>query len=157
MDIQIRADEISSVLKEQIKNYSKNIEVSETGSVLSIGDGVARIYGLENVMAGELVEFPNEVTGMVLNLEQDSVGVVIFGQDSAIKEGDTVKRTKKIVQVPVGEALLGRVVDALGNPIDGKGPIESDHSRIVELKAPGSFPVSRYMNLCKRALKLLIR
>ncbi|MCB0413481.1 MAG: F0F1 ATP synthase subunit alpha [Bdellovibrionales bacterium] len=138
--MQIRADEISSVLKEQIKNYNKNIEVSETGSVLSVGDGVARVYGLDNVMAGELVEFPNDVTGMVLNLEQDSVGVVIFGEDRYIKEGDTVKRTQKIVQVPVGEALLGRVVDVLGNPIDGKGPIETEHNRIVELKAPGIIP-----------------
>src|SRR6056297_657790 len=111
MDIQIRSDEISKVLKEQIKNYNKSIEVTETGTVLSIGDGVARIFGLENAMAGELVEFSDAVTGMVLNLEQDSVGVVIFGEDSSIKEGDTVKRTGKIVQVPVGEELLGRVVN----------------------------------------------
>ncbi len=137
METTIRADEISRVLKEQIKNYNKTIEVSETGSVLSVGDGVARIYGLEKVMAGELVEFPNQIFGMVLNLETDSVGVVIFGNDSTIREGDTVKRTKKIVQVPVGEALLGRVVDALGNPIDGKGDLKSTHTRIVELKAPG--------------------
>ena len=124
MDLGIRADEISRVLKEQIKNYQKTIEVSETGSVLSVGDGVARIYGMENVQAGELVEFPGEIFGMALNLEQDSVGVVIFGEDSSIKEGDVVKRTGKIVQVPVGEALLGRVVDALGNPIDGQGPLK---------------------------------
>ena len=137
MDMQIRADEISKILKEQIKNYSKSIEVSETGSVLSVGDGVARVYGLETAMAGELVEFPGETYGMVLNLESESVGVVIFGEDRGIKEGDTVKRTKKIVQVPVGEALLGRVVDPLGNPIDGHGPIKTEHSRIVELKAPG--------------------
>lgn len=133
----IRADEISKVLKEQIKNYNKSIEVSETGSVLSVGDGVARVYGLETAMAGELVEFPGGVTGMVLNLESESVGVVIFGEDRGIKEGDTVKRTKKIVQVPVGEALLGRVVDPLGNPIDGRGPITTEHSRVVEIKAPG--------------------
>jgi F-type H+-transporting ATPase subunit alpha len=133
----IRADEISRVLKEQIKNYNKTIEVSETGSVLSVGDGVARIYGLEKVMAGELVEFPNNITGMVLNLEADSVGVVIFGNDRDIREGDTVKRTKKIVQVPVGEALLGRVVNALGQPIDGRGPIASKESRVIELKSPG--------------------
>ena len=133
----IRADEISRVLKEQINQYNKKIEVSETGSVLSVGDGVARVYGLENVMAGELVEFPGEVYGMALNLEDSFVGVVIFGEDRTIKEGDVVKRTKKIVQVPVGEALLGRVVNALGQPIDGKGPINSPHSRIVELKAPG--------------------
>ena len=137
METTIRADEISRVLKEQIKNYNKTIEVSETGSVLSVGDGVARIYGLEKVMAGEMVEFPNNIFGMVLNLETDSVGVVIFGNDSTIREGDTVKRTKKIVQVPVGEGLLGRVVDALGNPIDGKGELKSKETRIVELKAPG--------------------
>lgn len=137
METTIRADEISRVLKEQIKNYNKTIEVSETGSVLSVGDGVARVYGLEKAMAGELVEFPNQINGMVLNLETDSVGVVIFGDDRDIREGDTVKRTKRIVQVPVGEALLGRVVDALGRPIDGRGPIETKHSRIVEIKAPG--------------------
>src|SRR3954466_13349446 len=120
MELQIRADEISKILKEQIKGYSKSVEVSETGTVLSVGDGVAKIYGLETAMSGELIEFPGEIFGMVLNLETDSVGVVIFGEDRSIKEGDTVKRTKKIVQVPVGEALLGRVVDPLGNPIDGR-------------------------------------
>lgn len=134
---QIRADEISRVLKEQINQYSKKIEVSEAGSVLSVGDGVARVYGLENVQAGELVEFSSGVQGMVLNLEEGYVGVVIFGEDRNIKEGDTVKRTKKIVEVPVGEALLGRVVDALGKPIDGRGPINTPHTRVVELKAPG--------------------
>ncbi len=137
METTIRADEISRVLKEQINQYNKKIEVSETGSVLSVGDGVARIYGLENAMAGELVEFPGEVYGMVLNLEASFVGVVIFGEDRNIKEGDVVKRTKKIVQVPVGEALLGRVVNALGQPVDGKGPINTPHNRVVELKAPG--------------------
>jgi F-type H+-transporting ATPase subunit alpha len=137
METNIRADEISRVLKEQIKNYNKAIEVSETGSVLSVGDGVARVYGLEKAMAGELVEFSNQVTGMVLNLEADSVGVVIFGDDRDIREGDSVKRTKKIVQVPVGEALLGRVVNVLGEAIDGRGPIQSQHSRVVEIKAPG--------------------
>lgn len=137
MEMTIRADEITKVLKEQIKNYNKTVQVSETGTVLSVGDGVARIYGLETAMAGELVEFPGDTYGMVLNLETDSVGVVIFGEDRGIKEGDTVKRTKKIVSVPVGEALLGRVVDGLGNPIDGRGPINSPHTRIVELKAPG--------------------
>ncbi len=134
---QVRADEISRVLKEQINQFSKKIEVSEAGSVLSVGDGVARVYGLENVQAGELVEFSSGVRGMVLNLEEGYVGVVIFGEDRYIKEGDTVKRTKKIVEVPVGEALLGRVVDALGNPIDGRGPLNTPHSRVVELKAPG--------------------
>lgn len=137
MEMQIRADEISKILKEQIKNYSKSIEVTETGSVLSVGDGVARVYGLETAMAGELVEFPGEVFGMVLNLEAESVGVVIFGEDRGIKEGDTVKRTKKIVSVPVGEGLLGRVVDGLGNAIDGRGPITAKENRVVEIKAPG--------------------
>ncbi|MCE3009410.1 MAG: F0F1 ATP synthase subunit alpha [Proteobacteria bacterium] len=137
METTIRADEISRVLKEQISQYNKKIDVSETGSVLSVGDGVARVYGLDNAMAGELVEFPGEVFGMVLNLEDSFVGVVIFGEDRFIKEGDLVKRTKKIVSVPVGEALLGRVVNALGQPVDGKGPINTSHSRVVELKAPG--------------------
>lgn len=137
MEVAIRADEISRVLKEQIKNYNKSVEVSETGTVLAVGDGVARVYGMEKVMAGEMVEFPGEVMGMVLNLEKDSVGVVIFGEDRDIKEGDTVKRTQKIVQVPVGEALLGRVVDVLGRPVDGRGPVETKHSRVVEVKAPG--------------------
>ncbi|MFN7728891.1 MAG: F0F1 ATP synthase subunit alpha [Bdellovibrio sp.] len=137
METQIRAEEISRVLKDQIAQYNKKIEVSETGTVLSVGDGVARIYGLENVMAGELVEFPGDTFGMVLNLEESFVGVVIFGEDRYIKEGDLVKRTKKIVEVPVGEALLGRVVNALGIAVDGKGPIKTPHTRIVELKAPG--------------------
>lgn len=137
MELSIRADEISRVLKEQIKNYNKTIEISETGTVLAVGDGVARVYGLENAMAGELVEFSSEVYGMVLNLEQDSVGVVIFGEDKSIREGDAVKRTGDIVKVPVGEALLGRVVDVLGNPIDGKGAINAKETKIVEIKAPG--------------------
>ena len=137
METQIRAEEISRILKDQIAQYNKKIEVSETGTVLSIGDGVARVYGLENAMAGELVEFPGDVYGMVLNLEEAFVGVVIFGEDRNIKEGDTVKRTKRIVEVPVGEALLGRVVNALGQPIDGRGAIQTAHTRVVELKAPG--------------------
>jgi F-type H+-transporting ATPase subunit alpha len=137
MEAQIRADEIGRVLKEQISKYNKNVEVAETGSVLSVGDGVARVYGLENVMAGEMVDFSNGVQGMALNLESSQVGIVIFGEDRNIKEGDVVKRTKKIVSVPVGEALLGRVVNALGAPIDGMGPINTPHSRAVELKAPG--------------------
>lgn len=137
MDLSIRADEISRVLKEQIKSYNKNLEVTESGTVLSVGDGVARVYGLDNAMAGELIEFPGNVMGMVLNLENDSVGVVILGEDRDIKEGDIVKRTKKIVQVPVGDGLMGRVVDGLGNPIDGKGPIQSSESRVVDVKAPG--------------------
>lgn len=137
METQIRAEEISRVLKDQINSYHKKVEVNETGTVLSVGDGVARIYGLEKAMAGELVEFPGEIFGMVLNLEESYVGVVIFGEDRNIKEGDTVKRTKRIVQAPVGEALLGRVVNGLGMPVDGKGPINTPHTRVVELKAPG--------------------
>jgi F-type H+-transporting ATPase subunit alpha len=137
MATKIRADEISRILKEQIEKYNTQLEVKETGTVLSVGDGVARIYGLQTAMAGELVEFPGDIFGMVLNLEQDSVGVVIFGEDKNIKEGDTVKRTQRIVEVPVGESLLGRVVDVLGNPIDGKGPITSNKTRVVDVKAPG--------------------
>ena len=159
MEMQIRADEISKVLKEQIKNYNKTIEVSETGTVLSVGDGVARIYGLETAMAGELVEFPGNVVGMVLNLEAESVGVVIFGEDRGIKEGDVVKRTKKIVQVPVGEALLGRVVDPLGNPIDGQGPIAAQKTRVVELKAPGiitRFPVHEPLQTGIKAIDSMV-
>lgn len=137
METKIRADEISRILKDQIKSYTNTMEIRETGTVLSIGDGVARVYGLETAMAGELVEFPGEVFGMVLNLEKDSAGIVVFGEDRNIKEGDLVKRTKRIVEVPVGEGLLGRVVDVLGNPIDGKGPLESKESRVVDVKAPG--------------------
>ena len=133
----IRADEISRVLKEQIKNYNTKLEVSETGTVLSVGDGVARIHGLDNVMYGELIEFPNNIMGMALNLEKDCVGAVIFGADGTIKEGDTVKRTKRIVQVPVGPAMLGRVVDVLGNAIDGGEPIKTEHFLQMEVKAPG--------------------
>lgn len=135
--MEIRADEITRVLKDQIKNYNKTLDVHETGSVLSVGDGVARVFGLDNVMSGELVEFPGDLYGMALNLENNSVGAVIFGDDYKIKEGDTVKRTKKIVEVPVGDGLLGRVVDALGNPIDGKGPIKATEHRVVDVKAPG--------------------
>jgi F-type H+-transporting ATPase subunit alpha len=133
----IRAAEISAILREQIKNFGQEAEVSEVGQVLSVGDGIARVYGLDNVQAGELVEFENGVRGMTLNLEIDNVGIVIFGNDREIKEGQTVKRTRAIVDVPVGKEMLGRVVDALGNPIDGKGPIQSTESRRVELKAPG--------------------
>ena len=117
----IRAAEISAILKDQIKNFGKEADVSEIGHVLSVGDGIARIYGLDKVQAGELVTFPGDISGMALNLEEDNVGVVLFGNDRNIKEGDTVKRTGAIVDVPVGKELLGRVVDALGNPIDGKG------------------------------------
>ena len=136
----IRAAEISAILKEQIKNFGAEAEVSEVGQVLSVGDGIARVYGLDNVQAGEMVEFPGNIRGMALNLETDNVGVVIFGSDRDIKEGDTVKRTGAIVDVPVGKGLLGRVVDPLGNPLDGKGPIESDERRLVDVKAPGIIP-----------------
>ena len=136
----IRAAEISSILKEQIKNFGKEAEVSEIGQVLSVGDGIARVYGLDKVQAGEMVEFPGGIRGMALNLEADNVGIVIFGDDRGIKEGDTVKRTGAIVEVPVGKGLLGRVVDALGNPIDGKGPIKADKRMRVDVKAPGILP-----------------
>ncbi len=136
----IRAAEISSILKEQIKNFGQEAEVSEIGQVLSVGDGIARVYGLDNVQAGEMVEFKDGLRGMALNLEADNVGVVIFGDDRNIHEGDTVKRTGAIVEVPVGKGLLGRVVDGLGNPIDGKGPIESAEKRRVDVKAPGILP-----------------
>ena len=136
----IRAAEISAILKDQIKNFGKEAEVSEVGQVLSVGDGIARVYGLDNVQAGEMVEFPGGIRGMALNLEADNVGVVIFGNDRDIKEGDTVKRTGAIVDVPVGKGLLGRVVDALGNPIDGKGPIKATERRRVDVKAPGIIP-----------------
>ncbi|MEO0329331.1 MAG: F0F1 ATP synthase subunit alpha [Pseudomonadota bacterium] len=136
----IRAAEISAILKDQIKNFGKEAEVSEVGQVLSVGDGIARVYGLDNVQAGELVEFPGGIAGMALNLETDNVGVVIFGDDRSIKEGDTVKRTGSIVDVPVGPELLGRVVDGLGNPIDGKGPIKSKKRSRVDVKAPGIMP-----------------
>ncbi len=135
--MELRAEEISQIIKDQIENYEKKVEVSETGTILTVGDGIARIYGLENAMAGELLLFPHDIYGMVLNLEEDNVGAAIFGEDIEISEGDEVKRTGRIVEVPVGEALLGRVVNALGQPIDGKGPVDSDQSRRVEIKAPG--------------------
>src|SRR5687768_12687618 len=136
----IRAAEISAILKDQIKNFGQEAEVSEVGQVLSVGDGIARVYGLDKVQAGEMVEFENGTRGMALNLETDNVGIVIFGGDREIKEGQTVKRTGTIVDVPVGRGLLGRVVDALGNPIDGKGPIDTSERRRVEVKAPGIIP-----------------
>src|SRR6202012_4635110 len=135
----IRAAEITAILKDQIKNFGQEAEVTEVGQVLSVGDGIARIYGLDNVQAGEMVEFENGVRGMALNLEIDNVGIVIFGNDREIKEGQTVKRTRAIVDVPVGKELLGRVVDALGNPIDDKGPIQGERKR-VDIKAPGIIP-----------------
>lgn len=136
----IQAAEISAILKEQIKNFGQDVEVAEVGRVLSVGDGIARVHGLDNVQAGEMVEFPGGIRGMALNLEQDNVGIVIFGDDRGIKEGDTVKRTKSIVDVPVGDELLGRVVDGLGNPIDGKGEIKTTNRSVADVKAPGIIP-----------------
>ncbi|WP_121065764.1 F0F1 ATP synthase subunit alpha [Chachezhania antarctica] len=136
----IQAAEISAILKDQIKNFGQEAEVAEVGHVLSVGDGIARVYGLDNVQAGEMVEFPGGIMGMALNLEADNVGVVIFGSDRDIGEGDTVKRTNSIVSVPIGEELLGRVVDALGNPIDGKGPINAKATGVADVKAPGIIP-----------------
>ncbi len=155
----IRAAEISAILKDQIKNFGKEAEVTEVGQVLSVGDGIARVYGLDNVQAGEMVEFPGGIRGMALNLEADNVGVVIFGADRDIKEGDTVKRTGAIVDVPVGPELLGRVVDALGNPIDGKGPIKAKERRRVDVKAPGIIPrksVNEPMSTGLKAIDALI-
>jgi len=136
----IQASEISAILKDQIKNFGQEAEVAEVGRVLSVGDGIARVYGLDNVQAGEMVEFPGGIRGMALNLEADNVGIVIFGSDRDIKEGDVVKRTKSIVDVPIGDELLGRVVDGLGNPLDGKGPINAKKRAVSDSKAPGIIP-----------------
>ena len=133
----VKADEIARIIEQKISGFEREIDLQETGTVISVGDGIARIYGLENAMSGELVEFPHNIIGMVLNLEEDNIGAVIFGETSEIKEGDIVKRTNRIAQVPVGEGLVGRVVDALGNPLDGKGPIEAKEFRNVEQRAPG--------------------
>ena len=135
--MKIRAEEISNIIQQQVENFDKKAIKSEVGTVLEVGDGIARVYGLDNVQAGELVEFPGNITGMALNLEEDNVGVVIFGSDRTIKEGDEVKRTERIAEIPVGEGLLGRVVDPLGVPIDGKGPIASTEKRLIETIAPG--------------------
>src|SRR3970040_1558261 len=133
----IKVEEISQLIKTQIKGFEKTIDIKEVGTVISVGDGIARIYGLEKAMAGELLEFPHNIYGMVLNLEEANVGAAILGEGHLIKEGDIVKRTGKMIQVPVGEELIGRVVDALGQPIDGKGPIEAKNFRKMEIKAPG--------------------
>ena len=151
----IRAAEISRVIRDQIANFDSDAEVSEVGTALSVGDGIARIHGLDNVQAGEMVEFDNGTKGMALNLEADNVGVVIFGSDAEIKEGSTVKRTGTIVDVPIGKGLLGRVVDALGNPIDGKGPIEATERRRVEVKAPGIIPRKSVHEPVQTGLKAL--
>ncbi len=151
----IGAAEISAILKEQIANFGSEADVAEVGQVLSVGDGVARVYGLDNVQAGEMVEFPGGIRGMALNLETDNVGIVIFGEDRYIKEGDVVKRTGTIVDVPVGKGLLGRVVDPLGNPLDGKGPIESTERRRVEVKAPSIIPRQSVHEPVQTGLKAL--
>ena len=135
--MKIQADEIRKILRQQIEGTKTDIDIAEVGTVLSVGDGIARIYGLEKAMAMELIEMPNDVFGMVLNLEEDSVGAVLFGETTLIKEGDIVKRTGRIMEVPVGEALVGRVVNPLGQPVDGKGPIESEHTSPLEVIAPG--------------------
>ncbi|MCP4677392.1 MAG: F0F1 ATP synthase subunit alpha, partial [Deltaproteobacteria bacterium] len=153
--MELRAEEISQIIKEQITDYDKKVELSETGIVLSVGDGIARVYGLEKAMALELVEFPGKILGLVLNLEEDNVGVAVMGEDTNIKEGDIVKRTGQIAQVPVGEAVLGRVVSAVGEPLDGKGPIDSkEHSR-VEMVAPGVIARKSVHEPCYTGLKAI--
>jgi F-type H+-transporting ATPase subunit alpha len=157
--MQLRAEEISRIIQKQIASYDKTVEVMETGTVLTVGDGIARVYGLTGVMAGELVELTGGLMGMVLNLESDNVGVAIMGSDQGVREGDTVKRTGRIIDVPVGEAMVGRIVNALGMPVDGKGPIESPHRRRVEIKAPGIMarqPVKEPMQTGLKAIDAMI-
>jgi len=157
--MQLRVEEVSRIIRKQIEEFDRGVEVAETGTVLQVGDGIARVYGLDNAMAGELVEFPHRVTGMVLNLEEDNVGVVLFGEDRQIKEGDLVRRTGRIADVPVGMAVVGRVVNALGEPIDGQGPIEAKERRRVELKAPGIVlrqPVKEPLQTGLKAIDALI-
>jgi len=157
--MEIKVEEISELLKKQITDFEKRVDVSEVGSVVAVGDGIARVYGLDNCMSSELLEFPNGVMGMALNLEDESVGAVLFGEDSLIKEGDVVKRTGKIMEVPVGEGLLGRTVNAIGQPIDGKGPIDSTESRMVDVVAPGIIdrqPVGEPMQTGLKAIDAMI-
>src|ERR1039458_9158041 len=154
---QIRADEITSILRQEIENYERAIDVTETGSVISVGDGIARIHGLERVMAGELIEFPHDVAGIAMNLDEDQVGAVLLGDFAEIKEGDEVRRTGRIMSVPVGEALIGRVVDALGKPIDGKGPILTTVFNPVERLAPGVVARQPAKEPMQRAIKALPR
>src|SRR5579863_8249533 len=156
---QIRADEITKILRQEIENYDRAIDVSEVGSVISVGDGIARIHGLEKVMAGELIEFPHNVSGIAMNLEEDQVGAVLLGDFAEIKEGDEVKRTGRIMSVPVGEALVGRVVNALGEPIDGKGPVQTTQFNPVERLAPGVVarqPVKEPMQTDIKAIDAMI-
>jgi F-type H+-transporting ATPase subunit alpha len=157
--MQLRAEEISNIIKQQIANYDKAVDVVETGTVLTVGDGIARVHGLESAMAGELVEFPGGLMGMILNLESDNVGVALLGNSRSIREGDTVKRTGRIVEVPVGKELVGRVVNSLGQPIDGKGPIEAKLTRRIELKAPGIIgrqPVTEPMQTGLKAIDAMV-
>ena len=157
--MEIKVEEISELLKKQITDFEKKVDVSEVGSVVAVGDGIARVYGLDNCMSSELLEFPNGVMGMALNLEDESVGAVLFGEDSLIKEGDVVKRTGKIMEVPVGEALLGRTVNSIGQPIDGKGPIDAKESRMVDVVAPGIIdrqPVGEPMQTGLKAIDAMI-
>ena len=153
--MQIKAEEISKIIKDQIQNYESRVEMSETGTVLYVGDGIARVHGVENVMAMELLEFPGGVMGMTLNLEEDNVGVALLGPDTGIKEGDPVKRTGKIFSVPVGDAVMGRVIDPLGQPIDGLGPIEASETRPVEMKAPGIIARKSVHEPCATGLKAI--
>ena len=154
---EIRPSEISEILKNEIKGFEGSISVRETGRVLSCGDGIARIYGLQNAALGELLEFPHQMYGMVLSLEEDNVGAVLFGDPQAIQEGDEVKRTGRITEVPVGEGLLGRVVNALGQPIDDKGPIKSTRRGASKSKRPASFAASRSRSRCRPASRLSTR
>jgi F-type H+-transporting ATPase subunit alpha len=157
--MQLRAEEISEIIKKNIQNYEKATQTMETGTVISVGDGIARIYGLEGAQAGELLEFPGGLMGLVLNLESDNVGAALFGEGTNIKEGEIVKRTGRIMDVPVGEAVIGRVVNALGQPVDGKGPIETPHRRRVELKAPGIVwrqPVKEALQTGLKAIDALV-
>lgn len=151
--MQIKAEEISKIIEDQIQNYESRVEMSETGTVLYVGDGIARVHGVENAMAMELLEFPGGVKGMVLNLEEDNVGVALLGPDTGIKEGDTVKRTGEIFSVPVGDAVMGRVLDPLGQPLDGLGPVDSKETRPVEMKAPGIIPRKSVHEPCMTGLK----
>ncbi|CAD7778679.1 MAG: ATP synthase subunit alpha [Candidatus Methanoperedenaceae archaeon GB37] len=153
--MQIRAEEISEIIKQQIKGFEKEIDVSETGVVLSVGDGIARVYGLEKCEALELIEFPGEIYGLALNLEEDNVGIAIMGEDIHIKEGDIVKRTGRIAQIPVGEAVIGRVIDPVGRPLDGKGPIEAKEFRRIEFKAPGVIERQPVKEPCYTGLKAI--